>query len=64
MFGKSLCINKDLPLNHIISFEDLEAKKPFGYGIAPSEYKTIIGKKLKKAMNQWEFLKPQDIRPV
>jgi N-acetylneuraminate synthase len=62
LFGKSLCINKNLPANHTISFEDLEAKKPFGYGIAPSDYKSIIGKKLNRALNQWEFLNREDIR--
>ena len=39
MFGKSLCVNKDLPEGHTISFEDLEAKKPHGYGIPPTDYK-------------------------
>jgi N-acetylneuraminate synthase len=62
LFGKSLCINKDLPANHAISIDDLESKKPFGYGIAPSEYKQIIGKKLNKALSQWEFLNHQDFR--
>ena len=61
MFGKSLCINKDLPAGHVFTFEDLEAKKPAGYGIAPSEYKNIIGKKLNRPMHQWEFLNNPDI---
>ncbi len=61
LFGKSLCVNKDLKSNHVITFADLEAKKPFGYGIAPSEYKTIIGKKVNSAMQQWQFLNHQDL---
>lgn len=62
LFGKSLCINKKLPVNHTIAFEDLEAKKPAGYGIPPSEYGSVIGKKLNKALNQWEFLNHQDFQ--
>jgi N,N'-diacetyllegionaminate synthase len=61
IFGKSLCVNKDLSAGHVISFEDLEAKKPFGYGIAPANYKNIIGKKLKEPMQQWSFLNPEDL---
>ncbi len=61
MFGKSLSINRNLPPGHILSFEDLEAKKPFGYGIAPADYKDIVGKRLTKAMRRWNFLNIQDI---
>ncbi len=61
MFGKSLCINKDLKEGHLITFEDLEAKKPAGYGISPSEYNSIIGKRLSRSMSQWEFLNNPDI---
>jgi len=61
MFGKSLCINKNLPANHTIGVEDLEAKKPFGHGIEPERYTEIIGKKLRKAMHQWDFLNTEDL---
>lgn len=61
LFGKSLCINKPLPEGHLLTFEDLEAKKPAGYGLAPSAYKDIIGKRLIRSMNQWEFLNKPDI---
>ena len=61
MFGKSLAINKQLKAGHQISFEDLEAKKPEGYGISPIKYKTIIGKKLKHDKQAWEFLKFEDL---
>lgn len=62
LFGKSLCVNKSMPANHVIGFEDLEAKKPFGYGIPPSEYKAIVGKRLKRALKQWDFLNHQDLQ--
>ena len=61
LFGKSLCINKNLPANHILAFEDLEAKKPAGYGIAPAEFASVIGKKLNKDLLQWNFLNHQDL---
>jgi N,N'-diacetyllegionaminate synthase len=62
LFGKSLCVNKSLPVNHTITLSDLEAKKPAGYGIAPSEYQSIIGRRLKKSLGQWEFLNHQDFQ--
>jgi N-acetylneuraminate synthase len=61
IFEKSLAINKKLPKNHIITFEDLEAKKPKGYGILASEYEKVLGRRLKKSMHKWEFLNETDI---
>ena len=62
MFGISLCINKDLPQGHVLTLEDLETKKPAGFGIPPSEYQAVIGKKLVNAGKRWAFLKTNDIR--
>ncbi|OXA81468.1 N-acetylneuraminate synthase [Flavobacterium aquidurense] len=61
IFEKSLAINKDLPKNHIITFEDLEAKKPKGFGIDASQFQKIIGKTLKKELKQWDFLNETDL---
>lgn len=61
IFEKSLAINKDLPKNHILRFEDLEAKKPKGFGILASNYKEVIGKPLKSDMKQWDFLNEDDL---
>ncbi|MEG9328961.1 N-acetylneuraminate synthase family protein [Salinimicrobium catena] len=61
IFEKSLAINKDLPAGHILSFEDLESKKPKGFGIEASKFKEVIGKKVKREMGQWEFLKKEDL---
>ena len=60
IFGKSLSVNKDLNKGHILTFEDLEAKKPAGHGISAHEYKTIIGKKLAKTKTKWDFLNFDD----
>ncbi|WP_219704234.1 N-acetylneuraminate synthase family protein [Marinomonas lutimaris] len=61
MFGKSLAVRKALPSGHIITIEDLETKKPAGYGIPASDFKSIIGKKLNKSLDQWAFLTENDI---
>ena len=62
IFEKSLAINKDLPKNHILTFDDLEAKKPKGFGIDASQFGAIIGKKLTFDKRQWDFLKEEDIQ--
>ncbi|TMM31346.1 N-acetylneuraminate synthase [Polaribacter aestuariivivens] len=61
IFEKSLAVNKDLKSGSIITFSDLETKKPKGFGILASEYENIIGKKLNKDVNQWDFLNYEDI---
>lgn len=60
IFEKSLAINKDLPKGHILSFEDLEAKKPKGFGINANNFESIIGRKLSRDINQWDFLNEED----
>ena len=62
IFEKSLAINKDLPAGHIITFSDLETKKPKGYGILANQYETVIGKQLTRSMKQWDFLNESDIK--
>jgi N-acetylneuraminate synthase len=61
IFEKSLSINKNLPIGHILTFSDLETKKPKGYGILASEYKKVIGKSIKKSMSKWSFLNNDDL---
>lgn len=61
IFEKSLAINKDLEKNHVLAFEDLEAKKPKGYGIEASQFISVIGKKINKPMAQWSFLNEEDL---
>ncbi len=62
LFGKSVCVNRSLPAHHTVTIEDLDSKKPLVHGIAPSDYKSIVGKKLNKAVDQWEFLKHEDLK--
>jgi len=61
IFEKSLAINKDLTKGHILTFSDLETKKPKGYGILASDYENVLGKQLKSDLKQWDFLNYDDI---
>lgn len=56
IFEKSLAVNKDLKAGHILRFEDLEAKKPKGFGIAASLFEEVIGKSLNRDLKKWDFL--------
>lgn len=62
IFEKSLAINKDLDKYHVISFEDLESKKPKGYGISATNFMSVIGKTLNYPMKKWEFLNEEDLK--
>lgn len=61
IFEKSLAINKDLPKDHILTFEDLESKKPKGFGIDALRFHEIIGKALNKDLKKWDFLTENDL---
>lgn len=61
IFEKSLAINKSLPIGHIITFDDLEAKKPAGKGIAASQFQSVIGRKLKHETKAYQFLTEEDL---
>lgn len=62
MFEKSLAVNKNLKVGHILTFADLEAKKPKGFGIDAQLFQTVIGKKLSRDLLQWEFLNKEDMQ--
>jgi len=62
IFEKSLAVNSNLPKGHCITFEDLETKKPKGYGIPANEYESILGKKLTSNIKQWNFLNYSDFK--
>jgi N-acetylneuraminate synthase len=61
IFEKSLAVNKSLVSGHILTFEDIEAKKPKGYGIEASQFENVIGKKLTRSMSKWDFLNESDL---
>lgn len=61
IFEKSLAINKELPKGHTITFDDLESKKPSGFGISAKQFKNVIGKKLTNNKTKWDFLNEEDL---
>ena len=61
IFEKSLAVNKNLSQGHVLSIEDLETKKPKDMGISASEFQQIIGLKIKRPLNKWEFLNYSDL---
>jgi N-acetylneuraminate synthase len=56
MFEKSLCVNKSLPKGHQLSFDDLDAKKPAGFGIDARHFSDVVGRVLNSGVEKWEFL--------
>lgn len=61
IFEKSLAVNKEMKKGDLINFDDLEAKKPFGKGISAKDYKKVIGKRINKDKNRWDFLLEEDL---
>lgn len=61
IFEKSLSVNKSKCKGEIIEIDDLEAKKPKGYGIPASEFENVINKKLNRDIKRWEFINWGDI---
>ena len=60
-FGKSLSLKKALKQGHEITFDDLETRKPAGFGIDPKSYQSVIGKRLKVDKKQHDFLNVDDL---
>lgn len=61
IFEKSLAVNKALRTGAVITFDDLEAKKPKGYGIDASRYRSVVGRTVVRDMAQWDFLTEDDL---
>ena len=61
IFEKSLAVNKNITKGHVLTFNDLEAKKPKGYGINANRFMSILGKTINRDMQQWEFINETDI---
>ncbi|TXD49121.1 N-acetylneuraminate synthase family protein [Polaribacter sp. IC073] len=62
IFEKSLAVNRSLKVGSVLTFSDLETKKPKGFGILASEYEKVLGKKINKDLNQWDFLNYEDLK--
>jgi N,N'-diacetyllegionaminate synthase len=61
IFGKSLAVNSNLPEGHRIELDDLESKKPGDSGIPASEFRSVLGRRLARPMQAWEFLNHADL---
>ncbi len=61
-FGKSLAVNADFPAGYRLKVEDLESKKPAGKGISAADYRTVIGKELKRPLRKYSFLTYEDLQ--
>jgi N-acetylneuraminate synthase len=61
MFEKSLSVRRAMKAGDTLTLEDLETKKPAGYGIAASSYGRVIGKVLVKNIEQYDFLTEEHI---
>lgn len=59
-FGKSIAVNKDLSEGHVIEIGDLESKKPGDRGLPAKDFSVVLGKPLKRAKKQWDFLEYSD----
>jgi N-acetylneuraminate synthase len=61
IFEKSLAVNKDLPAGAVLTFDDLEAKKPKGYGIDAAQFRNVLGNQLTHPLKKWDFLTENDL---
>ncbi len=64
IFEKSLAVSRDLPAGHRLTFEDLEAKKPAGHGLAARDFRTVLGRSLLHPLRQYDFLTDSDLTPA
>lgn len=60
IFGKSIVAARDLPAGAALGANDLAAKKPGG-GMPARELESLIGRKLKRALERDEALAPDDL---
>lgn len=57
---KSIHFKNNVPKGHIISFDDLEMKRP-GSGISPMNYDIVLNKKTKRNLSAGTLLKWEDL---
>ncbi|WP_438462266.1 N-acetylneuraminate synthase family protein [Marinomonas sp. PE14-40] len=61
IFGRSLALNCNKVKGEMIRLSDLESKKPAGLGLPCENIETIIGRKLNKNLNKWDFITEEDL---
>tara|TARA_R110002049_G_scaffold125367_1_gene280981 strand:- start:21238 stop:22242 length:1005 start_codon:yes stop_codon:yes gene_type:complete len=60
IFEKSLAVNKNLKKGDVLTFDDLEGKKPKGFGINANEFEKYLGKKINRDLMKWDFINIKD----
>ena len=60
-FRRSLVASRELPAGHVITMEDLDAKRP-GTGISPNEIFYVIGRKLVHDITQDQVINWKDLQ--
>ena len=63
IFEKSLAVSQDLLAGHVLTFTDLEAKKPAGYGLPARDFREVLGRRLSRDIRQYSFLTAKDLLP-
>lgn len=61
MFGKSLAVNRSMEKGEVISFDDLEGKKPADAGISIENLDSVVGQKLTCDKQKWDFLQRDEL---
>jgi N-acetylneuraminate synthase len=61
IFEKSLAVNKSLRAGDVITIDDLEAKKPKGFGIDANQFQKVVGRKIRNNLTAFSFLKQEDL---
>jgi len=59
--GKSLYAARTLAAGHVLAVEDIALKSPGG-GISPVELESVIGKTLANALEEDEFIQPENLQ--
>ena len=62
IFEKSLAVSRALPAGHLLTFDDLEAKKPAGYGIPARDFRSVIGRQLAVPLARYNFLTEEGLK--
>lgn len=60
VFQKSVVAGRNLPAGKVLEFQDIAFKKP-GDGIIANEYKSLLGRKLRRQLKRNEKLKREDL---
>ena len=61
LFGRSLCLNRDLPKGHILEKKDFTMKKPSGGDFTWEDRNALIGKRLVRDLSSKRHISSKDI---